>query len=162
MLNTTLRGLAVAAILKSIALTVLVVAAILVVSALLLRRVPPEDKGRALRRIAGGAVIAVETYFVAWVALFLLLFSAWFLDDSLAAKLSSSGWYSLALQRLAVVLVMAVAAACLAFLVNALVVPRLLPKPRLLALYLSLAYGQLIAVAGLAGCIYFVIARPYM
>jgi hypothetical protein len=90
------------------------------------------------------------------------LFSAWFLDDSLAAKLSSSGWYSLALQRLAVVLVMAVAAACLAFLVNALVVPRLLPKPRLLALYLSLAYGQLIAVAGLAGCIYFVIARPYM
>ena len=97
---------------------------------------------------------ALYAAFVTW------LLSDWFITDSLAFRLDSAGWFRIGGIRLVYALAVACTVSLVIYVANRFVFARLAPPslPRRLHWYA----GGVIAVAGLAGVIQFIVERPYM
>jgi hypothetical protein len=97
---------------------------------------------------------AVYLAFMTW------LLSDWFISDKLAFRLTTAGWYRIGGLRLLCAFVLACLVSLFAYLFNRIVLARL--GQSLLPRRLHWYFGALVAAAGFAGVIRFVIERPYI
>jgi len=114
-----------------------------------------------LRRSAAAVLILGQVAGAVYLAVIVWLLSVWLIDDSLAFRLTPGGWYWLGLQRLGFALAVAVGAAIASYVLNLALVRWFVPDYRRLARYVSIALGGVVALAGVIGCIEFVVRKPY-
>jgi hypothetical protein len=101
-------------------------------------------------------VLGAETLLVGALAFLAWLTSAWFIDDSLAFRLNSSGWWLIATKRVFIWALLSVLVAGVVLLVN-----RFLFSPRA-SLAAGVAAGAVPLLSSVAGGVQFVVQHPFM
>jgi hypothetical protein len=108
------------------------------------------------------AVLIVEGLVAAYVGVVAFLLSSWSVNDDTAFRMETTDWWVAAGARLAEWLLIAAIGGALAYLVNWSLKRALKLSAKDLPKQGALLVGGLIGAASLAGCIYFLIVRPFM
>jgi hypothetical protein len=111
-----------------------------------------------VRHLIAAGVIAINVGVAAYVSLMTWLLAVWFLDDSVAARMTDRDWQLGAAIRAVDALVAAALVAGGLFVLNraaSAVLPRRWPRR------LALGSGAIVWLAGTAGAIEFLVTRPW-
>lgn len=107
------------------------------------------------------ALLTAEAAMTAYVAFVTLVLGGWFMNDSTAFGMTVGDWVVAGLLRFGSAVVAAVASASVVWGTNALLLARL-GAPLTWNRRITASVFGVIAVAGVAGSIYFVIERPFL
>lgn len=113
-------------------------------------------------RLRAVALLSVQVLVTAYVSLIAYLLCTWMVDDSVAARMTESDWYRVAAMRLSVATLVAASLAWGAHQVTRRWVVAPLGGSRRHALWVALALGACVLLAGALGAIRFVIDKPFM
>lgn len=113
------------------------------------------------RRFLAVVFASAQVAAVCYIALMAWLTSGWFIDDSIAFRLSDAGWWQIAAKRVIVWTVVSAAVGVLAFVANRAVFARCGYTDRA-ALVLSVVVAAIPLVASIAGGAHFVFDRPFL
>ena len=106
--------------------------------------------------LLGNLVVGIGLAFLSWLA------AAWMIDDALAAQLTPVGWIGIAFKRAAIGLFVALVIGFLFAIINRRAFASVFPdrgRPHWLVAGVT---GWLSALGTIAGCVQFVIQKPYI
>jgi hypothetical protein len=90
------------------------------------------------------------------------LLSSWFIDDSIAFRMTNIDWYKDGAHRFAIAVGVAIAFGFATYIINGLILKNLFEHRSRFRFWISVGFAVAIGIAGLAGSIEFIITKPFM